>query len=187
MDLIFIRPGLIEIMGSQEKRIVKRLEGVTKFEGRDTEIMNHEKWQPVSGSAGNSPDNPAGDEGTTVTQKADSVEGLNNDRKSSFHKLRTLRKIIEKNTTPWKTGFLLVGSLAGSVLYLLGIVRGGLKYPQGMELATLSAVIGLMVFGLFFPLFVCLYFSRGFLEFIKRIEKEVFPNDTLFDESEDDE
>lgn len=148
--------------------------------------MNHEKWQPVSGSAGGSPENQTNAEkNDTMTKENVTMSNAQENRKQTFHKLRSLRKIIEKNTTPWKTGFLLIGSLAGSLLYLLGIIRGGLKYPQGMELATLSAVIGLMVFGLFFPLFVCLYFSRGFLEFIKRIEKEVFPNDTLFEDEDE--
>ena len=150
--------------------------------------MDHEKWQPVSGASENIPEKPVEtDKGESTISQQEMTAKDRDQLQQSFQKMRTLRKIIEKNTTPWKTSFLLVGSLVGSMLYLLGIIRGGLKYPQGMELATLSAVIGLMVFGLFFPLFVCLYFSRGFLEFIKRIEHAVFPNDTLFgDHDEDD-
>lgn len=137
--------------------------------------MNNEKWQPVSGPSGNSGDQDSGRKAEYSMNDAN-LEEL----RRTYQNMRSMRKIIEKNTTPWKTTFMLAGSLIGSMLYLVGLIQGGLSYPEGIHLATLSAIVGLMVFGLFFPLFVCLYFSRGFLDFIKRIEDKVFPNDPVF-------
>ncbi len=139
-------------------------------------FMNNEKWQPVSGPSGNGQNDYDSNRKAEYSMGDTSLEEL----RKTYQNMRTMRKVIEKNTTHWKTTFMLAGSLVGSMLYLVGLIQGGLSYPEGIHLATLSAIVGLMVFGLFFPLFVCLYFSRGFLDFIKRIEDKVFPNDPVF-------
>lgn len=151
-------------------------------------MNNNEKWQPVSGPSGGSAGQPNEAEQSRKAEYSMNDTNIEELRKA-YQNMRSMRKIIEKNTTPWKTTFLLAGSLIGSMLYLVGLIQGGLSYPEGIHLATLSAIVGLMVFGLFFPLFVCLYFSRGFLDFIKRIEDKVFPNDPVFHgiREEDDE
>lgn len=96
-----------------------------------------------------------------------------------------MRRIIEKNATKFNTYFLLITSLIGSGLYITGLFKGGLTLPEGAMVSTLSVIVGMMVFGLFFPLFVCVYFARGFLASIRRLEEAVFP-EAKADESEDE-
>lgn len=107
------------------------------------------------------------------------------DRAKAMKELVLMRRIIEMNTTRSKTYFLLIASLVGSALYIVGLFKGGLTLPEGTMVSTLGVIVGMMVFGLFFPLFVCVYFARGFLASIRRLENAVFP-EAQADESEDE-
>lgn len=85
------------------------------------------------------------------------------------------RKTLEHITQPFQVYFCLFLSLAGSGLFIAGIVLGGLDLLKRTTIPdpAVMVVVGLMGFGFFFPWFLCLYSSRILLLAVRELEKKV--------------
>ena len=84
-----------------------------------------------------------------------------------------VRSTIERVATPFNIYFLLVMTLCGAILVLVGVALNALDGLDHLSDATGCLVIGMVSFTLFFPWFTALYFARYFLQSVSRLEAEV--------------
>jgi len=82
---------------------------------------------------------------------------------------------MERVLSPFNIWFFLVMSMLASCLFIVGAIRGGLNWLGHTTIpdSTLMVFLGMGGFCLFFPWFICFYYSRILLRAIRALEEKV--------------
>ena len=75
------------------------------------------------------------------------------------HDIPRTRKAILHVATKFNIYFLLVMSMLGSVLFLIGVFTNGAAVLDNLPESVVHLTVGMFVFCLFFPWFTALYFA----------------------------
>jgi hypothetical protein len=88
--------------------------------------------------------------------------------------LSSARKDMERATRAFNSGLLLIASLLGSVLFLVGLLTGGLVWLHtAMPASTRTLFFGTFLLLAFYPQYLLLGSCRTLLGAIRELEKRV--------------